>query len=152
MKLQIGSNLGLFTICFLVIILDQVSKAWIRSNIALEDSLAVFPGILEFKYTQNTGMAFSMLADQSFILTVLVVIINIFLITYILMNKVPLYFGFILGGALANLIDRFTLGFVTDFINPLFVDFAVFNIADVSLNVGVTLFILAQLKSMVVSK
>lgn len=138
----------LFIVCVLIIIVDQLSKAWVRSNISLGEAVQVIPNFLEFKYTQNTGMAFSMFADQPGFLTILVVLINIILIVYIVKYKPPFYFGFIVGGALGNLLDRFTLGYVTDFINPLFIDFAVFNIADASLNVGVGLFVIDQIRSL----
>jgi lipoprotein signal peptidase len=49
---------------------------------------------------------------------------------------------FIFAGAFSNLLDRYIFGFVTDFINPTFMDFAIFNLADVSLNIGLAFYIL----------
>jgi len=57
-------------------------------------------------------------------------------------KKLSWIFVFVIAGGIGNLIDRYTLGYVVDFINPLFVNFAVFNIADAYLNIGAGLMLI----------
>ena len=103
------------------------------------------PGF-EFKYAENTGMAFSILKSQPELLTILVSVILIYLIYQSYKSQeLSIAMALIIAGGLGNLIDRFVQGFVVDFINPTFIDFAVFNIADIALNVGVVIAVIASL-------
>ena len=98
-------------------------------------------------------MAFSILADRPVLMTVLTTLITVVLIVYTLTlykqetnSWIRLSFALLIGGALSNLLDRYTLGFVVDYINPLFVDFAIFNLADVALNIGAAMLVLSYLR------
>ena len=92
-------------------------------------------------YVKNYGAAFNILNGSRIFLSTISTIITLFLIYFILYKKnlsnIDLYsYTFILGGTIGNGIDRITKGYVIDFINLNFIDFPVFNIADISINIG----------------
>ncbi|MFH1031277.1 MAG: signal peptidase II [Chloroflexota bacterium] len=126
---------------FLVVAADQLTKFWVRAH-PLGETIYQF-GFLRITRIQNTGAAFGLFPNYSFILTV-VDFIAIALILVILLwsrfsflNKrlSKLALGLILGGTIGNLLDRLRFGSVTDFIDVGF--WPVFNIADSALTVGI---------------
>lgn len=123
---------------------DQIFKKWIVANITLGGTRDFIPGVLGLTHVRNTGMAFSMLAEHTWILTILSAVIALVLIYIILRGKFTGWekamLALILGGAVGNLIDRAFLGYVVDMFEPLFVDFAVFNLADSFIDVGAAVF------------
>lgn len=136
----------------LIIFLDQAVKYWVLHNLAEHNGFVFIPGFIGILHQHNTGMAFSVLADNPVFMRVLTTGLVIFLsfLAYRLRGSRPMIsiaFAFILGGAYSNLIDRYIYGYVIDYINFLFVDFAVFNIADVALNIGAFLLLLDMILS-----
>ena len=138
-------------VVFLVISVDQFCKHYVRLH--LQQPQEFLGGLFELQYSQNTGMAFSILADRPVLMTVLTTLITVVLIVYALTlykeetnSWIRLSFSLLIGGALSNLWDRYTLGFVVDYINPLFVDFAIFNLADAALNIGAGVLVLSYLR------
>lgn len=135
-----------FALILALISLDQYSKYWVESN--LGQPLNLIPGFIELRYSQNTGIAFSLLEDFPLILTILNSLIVLIIVFYFIKEYVKLhgfkYFALLLliSGGIGNLLDRFTKGYIVDFINPTFIDFAIFNLADSFLNIGVFLLIL----------
>lgn len=126
----------------LIVAIDQVSKFWALAYLQGQAPLLCIPGILELGYTENTGIAFSMLNDRPELLLVFNTLIISALIIWAVNSKhLSLGLSCIIAGGLGNLLDRFIHGYVIDFINPVFVNFAVFNLADVALNVGVFLLV-----------
>ena len=124
----------------LVLILDQATKFWAESQLQTLEPIPFLNNYFELHYSQNTGMAFSLLQDRPRFLLVLISVILLTLIYYIFKEKkLRLGIALILAGGLGNLLDRLIHGYVIDFINPLFVNFAIFNIADISLNIGMFL-------------
>lgn len=121
---------------------DQFSKTWVRENL-LENPMILLNNFIELNYQKNTGIAFSMLDNNALFLTILNSSIVAGLILWLISKKkLSWIFVFIIAGGIGNLIDRYTLGYVVDFINPLFVNFAVFNVADVYLNIGAGLMLI----------
>ncbi|MEA3253839.1 MAG: signal peptidase II [Chloroflexota bacterium] len=131
-----------------VIALDQWSKAWIRDNLALGESLPE-KGLLRLIHTTNTGSAFGLFPNQTLFLIIISVAILLviplvlrYLITHYHSSSSGLCaisLGIILGGAVGNLIDRLRFGFVTDFILVrLWNNFLwpAFNLADASIVIG----------------
>jgi signal peptidase II len=136
-----------FSIALLIVIIDQLTKVWIRSNLALGQSLLEV-GFFRLTRVHNTGAAFGLFPGQLFPLTVVALVGIAVILAYaifiyrhspFLNNKLDkLALGLILGGIVGNLIDRLRLGYVTDFIN--FNLWPAFNIADSAVTIGVILF------------
>jgi signal peptidase II len=133
----------------LVVTADQLSKFWIRSNLALGESIPE-TGFFRLTHTQNTGAAFGLFQEHSLILAIIAIIGSIVILFLVFFMYRRLYIlnttlgklslGLILGGTVGNLIDRLRYGGnVTDFIDFSF--WPAFNIADSSTVVGA--FILA---------
>ena len=129
-----------------VVALDQLSKVWAREALA-SGSMTFIPGILDFQLTFNTGAAFSIGQGKGFIFTLVaaVVVVAVFILIW-REPKMPLAFvctlSCVAGGGLGNMIDRLALGKVTDFIATNFIDFPVFNVADMFVTCGVILTII----------
>mgnify|MGYP001138201288 CR=1 FL=1 len=144
-KRKIGLSL---VIVASVIALDQLSKLWIRGNLMPGESLTIV-GRLSLTHVQNTGSAFGLLANQTFLpiaITIASLIIILLFLHYLspatILSLVSI--GLILGGAVGNLIDRLRLGYVTDFIYiRLWGNFhwPAFNFADAAITIGIFTFI-----------
>ena len=141
-------------IMLVVIIIDQFSKLLVRNLLELGEIIKITPKIIWITYVQNTGAAFSIsfgTPGLNKIVFIIVSLLAIFLIFYLLSktsSKIEkISFALILGGALGNLIDRITLGSVTDFIWCDFPDvimtrWPVFNIADSSIVIAITIMVI----------
>ena len=137
-----------------VVVLDQVTKAMIRPRLALHQSIEVIPGFLDLTRVHNTGAAFGMLNSVDFPMKTLV----LSLVAAIALGGVAWYaatvplgdrlarvgIAGVLGGAIGNLIDRATAGYVLDFVDAYWNQwhFWAFNVADAAISVGVVFMIL----------
>ena len=129
----------------LIIILDQVSKALVALALAPSGSFALIENVLHFTYVENRGAAFGMLADQQWVFMVFSVIGIAAMILWLVKAKPEsrwerVSVAFIVGGGIANMIDRVRLEYVIDFIDCRFIDFYVFNVADSFVCVGCGMF------------
>lgn len=125
---------------------DQITKRLILSTVKVDGPVEFLFDLFQFRYVENTGAAFSSFSDSTLFLTVFTAAVIGVCLFVILMRKVkPLFpnvcLVLIVSGGIGNLIDRILYGFVVDFIEPLFVDFAVFNFADCCITVGVFMLI-----------
>ena len=126
------------------VILDQITKYFVVRGIELYETKPFIPGVMSLYHTRNTGAAFSMLSDHRWVFMVFSVIsmgLIIFLLAkeykrHMLMN---ISLGMILGGGIDNMIDRVRLGYVVDFFQTDFMEFAIFNVADCFITVGAVL-------------
>lgn len=121
--------------------IDQLVKWWIRGNIPLGQSIPFIPYLMDLTYTQNTGAAFSSFTGMTWMLALVSLGASVVIAVLLGKNFFPGVWGklslsLILGGAVGNLIDRVALGFVTDMFETTFMDFAVFNVADICVVVG----------------
>ena len=136
-----------YIIAILVIIFDILSKNYIEGHEALH-SFEVIKNFFNITYVKNTGMAWSLLSNQTLLLTIVSVVVVIFIIYYIQTNKLntiyKIIYGFILGGALGNLYDRIMFQYVRDFLDFYIFgyNFPVFNIADSALTIGILLLLI----------
>jgi signal peptidase II len=133
--------------------LDQLTKMLIVENFTLFQSVVVIPGFFNLTYVTNPGAAFSLLAGADswwrhpfFLLVGGVALLVLTVMYFHLRHKTPyqaLALALIAGGALGNLIDRFRLGAVIDFIDIHWSNYhwPAFNVADSSICVGVGLFL-----------
>lgn len=122
--------------------IDQLLKAWATADLLPIGSMTLIPHVVELRYSLNEGMAFSLLWGRQGFLIVVTSVALIVLLGYLL-RRPPLLeriaWTLVLGGGIGNLIDRIASGQVVDYINFLFVDFAIFNFADICVTVGVAL-------------
>ena len=125
---------------------DRAIKAWAVAELLPVGSMPFIPHILELRFVVNEGMAFSLLSGKQ---TFLIVCTGAMLlwVSYMLFFKAHNHLEraalvLILSGGIGNLIDRVSTGRVVDYINVLFMRFAVFNFADICVCVGVGLWIL----------
>lgn len=133
-----------------LVVIDQLTKAWVRGNIPLGGSLPFLPGVLELTHVQNTGAAFSSFSGMTGALAVVSLVVSAVVAVLLGRGFFPgrwgkLSLALILAGAVGNLIDRAFLGSVTDMFATLFMDFAVFNVADICVVVGGILMVIYAL-------
>ncbi|WP_376791530.1 signal peptidase II [Thermoflexus sp.] len=132
-------------IALLTFAADQLSKAWVRENLALYESWAPIPALARyftFTHVTNTGIAFGLFREWGSILVAVAVVVIAFLLLYTQQLStarwpIRIALGLQLGGAFGNLIDRIRFGFVTDFLDFKF--WPVFNLADSAIVVGMLL-------------
>lgn len=147
-----GPNLlAWLSVSGLVVVLDQLSKWVVTSNMALGDHIPVWP-IFSWVRWHNTGAAFSMLSDgggwQRWFFVSLAIGFTAFIIYELRRLQIgekfmAFVYALILGGALGNMIDRLFQGYVVDFILFYYRDwyFPAFNVADIALSCGAALWI-----------
>lgn len=143
------------------VLVDQVSKKWIRDNLVLgRDRVPVIDGFFELVHVENTGAAFGMLSDQWWAMwlfipfTVLAALVLLSMLRDVPAQSVfqPLVLASIFGGALGNFVDRVLAQGVTDFLRVYLnapalggIEWPSFNVADIGIVIGVTLFIAHEL-------
>lgn len=145
-----------FVFALIVVVLDQLTKAWVVSGLDLREMgrVNVLPPILNFTWVENRGVSFGLFGDGSarWMLSLFSIIVAGILGWWALRADRRLLItaiGLVMGGAIGNVIDRIRFGFVVDFI-----DFSgtrvfpwVFNVADSAITIGVILLILDSLLS-----
>jgi signal peptidase II len=128
----------------IVVLVDQASKAAVRSSIVPGETRSVLPGI-QFVNTRNRGIAFGFLPGSHWAITVLIALALLILLVYFAGHStlalIWLPTGMLIGGALGNVLDRVRAGSVTDFVKlPL--GWPPFNLADAAITIGVLLLVL----------
>ncbi|MEH2237551.1 signal peptidase II [Nostoc sp.] len=134
---------------FIAFFLDQITKYWVVQTFSLGQTLPLLPGIFHFTYVTNTGAAFSLLSGKVEWLRWLSLGVSLVLIALALFGATlnlwdQLGYGLILGGAMGNGIDRFVLGYVVDFLDFRLINFAVFNVADSFISIGIVCLLIAS--------
>lgn len=136
-----------YILALLIIGVDQFTKYLTVANIDLHEVIEVIPNVLSWMYLRNTGAAWSILEGQMwffYIITLIVVIVVVYYLQKYAHQSglLALSLSFILAGSIGNVIDRLRFGYVVDMIRLEFIDFPIFNVADMALSVGVALMIL----------
>ena len=129
-----------------LIAVDQWLKRWMTGLLGNEARVLV-PGLAGLRYTENTGISFSLFGQSEMIMRVISAFIAVVMlagVVWLLLGKIggaaPLCgAALILAGGVGNLLDRLLQGFVVDYIELLFTRFAIFNFADVCITCGVAL-------------
>ncbi|MBR2040895.1 MAG: signal peptidase II [Oscillospiraceae bacterium] len=134
-------------IAVVLIAVDQMVKNW-AAEVLTKGEIAIIEDVFYFKYTENTGVAFSMFSDNRWILVGLTSVMLIAVLAFFLSGKVTdklqqFSLALILSGGVGNLIDRISLGYVIDYIDVRIINFAIFNIADICICVGAFLMCVA---------
>jgi signal peptidase II len=142
-----------------IVVLDQLTKWLVNHSMSLHDSRPLIEGVLSLTYVQNRGAAFGLLSSadlpyQALLFSIVGLLALAAIVAYSLQmpadNRLPqLGLALITGGAVGNLIDRATLGYVIDFIHVYWrqYDWPMFNAADSAISIGVALLILDILRS-----
>ena len=137
---------------FFIVLLDQVSKFLMLSILGFERSKNIIPNLLNFTLVKNKGAAFSLFSNSTNILTIISTAATLILIIIIL--KFPpksfwnlMGLAYLLGGTLGNGIDRLLKGYVLDFFELVPINFPIFNIADISINIAILCFLIDIIKT-----
>jgi len=139
----------LLAVAAAVIVVDQITKALVISNLAGGRVVQLFGGLIRLVYARNSGAAFGIFPDRGTLFAVVAAFVTAaILLSYRRLSRSPaivrIAAGLLLGGALGNFSDRIRLGYVVDFIDLGW--FPVFNLADSSIVLGVlTLFVYTAL-------
>ena len=138
-------------ICLLLVAIDYVTKIRVFEYLRGMPGVPVIEGILQFRYCENTGAAFSLFQGKADILGIVSAVVLVLFVVGIIIEKprsnlLLSAMTLLIAGGTGNVIDRFTRGFVVDFIELKFMTFPIFNVADVFVTVGAGLLILYVLK------
>ena len=134
-------------IAVVLVAVDQIIKNWAAETLVKGD-IAIIENVLYLKYTENTGVAFSMFSDNRWILvgatSVMLIAVLAFFLSGKITDKIELFsLSLLLSGGVGNLIDRISLGYVIDYIDVRIINFAIFNLADICICVGAFLLCVA---------
>ena len=150
MIIKYQTNLYFLFISIFIILIDQLTKYLMFHN----NKIFINKDFLLFKldFVKNYGAAFNILSGNRILLSLISIFFSIILIYLILRRNtstiLDLYsYSFILGGTIGNGLDRIMKGFVVDFINLNIINFPVFNIADISINIGLILILYSIFKN-----
>ncbi|BAW95952.1 signal peptidase II [[Synechococcus] sp. NIES-970] len=136
-------NRWFWLVALLGLVLDQLTKTIVLQTLpAVGDTFPLWPSVFHFTYVRNTGAAFSIFTDGVYWLRWLSLAVSIGLMALAWFGDRQTVseqwgYGFILAGAMGNGIDRFLFGYVVDFLDFRLINFPVFNIADVCINLGI---------------
>jgi len=139
-----GTFLGIATG---VVVLDQLTKAWLVANVAQDEVREVLGDSLRLVYHQNSGALFGLFRDQAVLFGLISIGVIGLIVAYHARSGRSLYLslalGFLLGGAIGNLIDRLRLGYVVDFVDMGIGDlrFYTFNVADSAVSTAIVLLV-----------
>ena len=130
-----------------IILLDQVSKFLVLSTLGFERSKNIIPNLLNFTLVKNKGAAFSLFSNSTTLLTITSISATLILIIIILRINPSSYWNsmglaYLLGGTVGNGIDRLFKGYVLDFLELVPINFPIFNVADISINIAIVCFII----------
>ncbi|WP_373479631.1 signal peptidase II [Geminocystis sp.] len=145
-------NFYFWVVAITALILDQITKYLITKNFQnVGETFPLWEGVFHLTYVQNTGAAFSFFRGGAGWLRWLSLLVSLGLMIFAWREKLSkveqLAYGFILAGALGNGIDRFLFGYVVDFLDFRLINFPVFNIADMCINIGIIFLIYATIKA-----
>jgi len=148
-KKNIVLNILFLTVAGIILAADQYTKYWINANLPTSTSIEVIPNLFYITHIKNTGAAFGLFPNGTNILIIISIIAIIMIIVIKIMLRFDSYFfnialGLILGGALGNLVDRYLVGEVTDFLYLVY--WPIFNIADSSAVIGFIIMVILLFK------
>ena len=137
-------------IILILTICDQLLKSWVASSIVLGGSKQLIPGIIELTNLRNSGAAWSLFEGQQtfffFFSIIAIIVIGYFIWQYRKNASMIIGLALIMAGTIGNFIDRLKQGYVVDMFEITFINFPIFNIADMCLTIGVIWLIICILK------
>lgn len=144
-KKLVAKAAGFLSVTIVWVLLDQLAKSRFSGMQPGVILAGPFAGIFDIRLVHNTGGAWGVFSDSTFALGVFSIIVCLAMTAFFIASIRQLNglqtisFALIVAGGIGNAIDRFTQGFVTDFIEFSFIDFPVFNVADIGVTCGVAL-------------
>ena len=126
----------------LILVSDQITKLLTVANIPLYSDINIIPGVVGLTYVRNDGAAFSMLEGQQWLFAVVFAVFAAFIVWEFSKKRLPFstFERFcivaVFAGGLGNMIDRLRLGYVVDMIETKFIEFPIFNVADIFITCG----------------
>lgn len=123
----------------IIVLIDQIIKFIVRTKMDLLNSIVIIPKFFKLTYARNTGAAFSIFDNSPLLIVIISIMALYFVYKYVLENKsFKISSVLLLGGIVANLIDRIFLGYVVDYLdfNIFGYDFPIFNLADICIVIG----------------
>lgn len=151
--MRFKKNLIFWIVAVISLIVDHLTKFWVVRTFELGETLPIWPTVFHFTYVTNTGAAFSLFSNGGvYWLRWLSLLVSLGLMAMAWLGPrfnrwEQVGYGCILGGALGNGIDRFVSGYVIDFLDFRLIQFPIFNLADVSINIGIFCLIIATFRS-----
>ena len=144
-------KVSIFISILLLIALDQAVKLYVVKEIPLGGMRSFIPNVVSLTYLKNSGAAFSMLENQQWFFTIITLIAMGAAFVYLyrhIKGSIWLLLGLtlIISGGIGNFIDRLRQGFVVDMFHLDFMNFAIFNVADIYLTIGVGLLLIYLLR------
>lgn len=144
-------KVSIFISILLLILLDQAVKGYVVKEIPLGGMRRFIPKVVSLTYLKNSGAAFSMLENQQWFFTIITLIAMGAAFVYLyrhIEGSIWLLLGLtlIISGGIGNFIDRLRQGFVVDMFYLDFMNFAIFNVADIYLTIGVGLLLIYLLR------
>ena len=146
-----GARLVVFwVVCVLAVLVDQVTKAAVRASLVSGKPQEFIPGVLDLSFVKNTGAAFSLGEGAGPVFIVFAAVVLAFGIWLVwshdgLPMPIVVSVACVCGGGVGNMIDRMIFGYVTDFFATSFIDFPVFNVADIFVTVGIAVSVILYL-------
>lgn len=139
--LHLKKHIWCTVMIILIVAFDQITKYFATLHLADGKTVDLIKNVAQLKFALNKGIAFSMFDGSRWFFVALTAIACIGFLIYMYSNKCKSLWaywslGIIVSGGIGNLIDRVLYGYVVDFIEPTFVDFAIFNIADSAVTIG----------------
>ena len=137
----------------LIIILDQITKI-----LLVKKNITIIPRILNFTYTENIGLAFGIGANNILMIIIVNIVILGIIIKFLKERTAQINCSIIvslilvLAGGISNLIDRIARGVVVDFIDVNILNFPNFNIADISITIGIMILLIILIKKSLFTK
>ena len=140
------------------LLIDQLTKLWAETGplsapwSGIPPTLPLIPGVVQLMLVHNTGGAWGMFSDMTQLLGVLALIVcaAVLYLFVLAPSSSPLAtvgLSLVVAGGIGNAIDRFVRGYVVDLIDPTFIDFPVFNVADIGVTIGIVLFMASLIAS-----
>lgn len=145
--------LTIFVIILLVVV-DQLIKIVVQSMLMPVGTVTVIPNFFQLRYVENTGAAFGMLHGYTQILSVVTAVVLAICLFLLLSRRIKpgmmhASVVMLVAGGAGNLVDRILRGYVIDYMEPLFVKFAVFNFADCLVTIGAALLIACFIRDII---
>ncbi len=148
-RIRIRDFLIMAALVVVWILIDQATKASVKSFQPNELIAGPFLGIFDITLVHNTGAAWGLFGGNAMFLGIFSILVCVLAVIYLALAKPPASIGTVTGlslvvaGGIGNAIDRFTNQYVVDFIRPVFIDFPVFNFADIGVTVGIVVFVVS---------